>query len=182
MQQQQQRGTDGFHLNAAVDFLQHSQHRSTSIPPTNTAPGAGLNDVIGGLGSSGQKPPVGLPPARGVSAPEPLISAQGRDDAQIIDSLFGPTQGHAGNNGSSLLSGLQELSLGGEGANSTGLWGATNTPNDGGGLKGLPPIGGPAAGSATQPMGNSLLFANNGPALDPKTPQSRFAWGESSNG
>jgi len=169
---ERQQGSDGFRLDAAVDFLEHSNHRPTAMPPT-PASGSGMNDVIG-LGGS-QNPPIGLPP-RSAGASGPLISAQGRDDSQIVDSLFGPPQGTAGNE-SSLLAGLQGLSLGSEGMNSTGLWGSSSTSNHGS-LKGLPPIGGLAAPVAQE---NSSLFTNTGLATDPKS-QSQFAWGESGNG
>jgi hypothetical protein len=154
-------GSDGFRLDAAVEFLEHSKHHSTAVPGVV----AGMNEIIG------LPHPVGV--QRNVSARNPLIGFQkGRDDAQMVDSLFGPA-GSAGN-GASLLTGLEGLSINREGA-STGLWGMSNA-SDGGSLKGLPSLGALAPGPD-----DPLLFADSQPTMSATEwkSQSRFAWGES---
>jgi hypothetical protein len=166
---------EGFHLEAAVDFLEHSEHRS-NVMPSATASGS-LNNVLGfGVG---QNHSIGLP-VQGTSARAPLMSAHGRDDAQIIESLFGPAPGAAPQHVPSLLSDLHGLSLdGSRRINNTGLWNSAETTcNDA--SKGLLPIGGDAVPQQGL-SGESLLFAGNGLAAVSKS-QSRFAWGEPGNG
>ena len=127
----------------------------------------------------GQTHSMGLP-VHGTSAYGSLMSAQGRDDAQIIESLFGPAPGAAPQNVPSLLSDLHGLSLDdSRRINSTQPWNSsdTNCMNASKGL--LPPIEGVAAPQSGL-SSESLLFAGNGMASVTK-PQSRFAWGEPGN-
>lgn len=151
-------GSDSFHLDAAVEFLEHSTQHSTTISGVVRR----KNEIVGFAN------PVGV--EQSLCGQDPLIGFQKvRDDAQMVDSLFGP----AGNvdNESSLLTGLQGLSLNVDGV-STGMWGSSNA-TEGGVLKGLATVGAPA--------NDAMLFARIQPTLSvtERKSQSRFAWGES---
>jgi len=178
-----QHSADGFRLDAAVEFLQHSHpkpHRAASMP-------GGVNDVIG-LPTSppavaaavNNKPAIGI--HRATSVP---VSNLGGDDSRMIDSLFGPPS-NATPNDSSLLTGLQGLSIGKQDLSAgSGLWGSAAVGGDE--LKGLHLGGvGDPAPTANAPGASSHLFQSAGSAAAPvnhhqqNQNQSRFGWGTQS--
>lgn len=156
----QTHGPDGFRLDAAVDFLEHSKRPAPSLPA-----GGSVNEAIGLVSPASTPRNSIVNPQGNLTVQAPLMNNPVRDDAQMVDSLFGPA--NSATAGSSLLTGLQGLSIHSKEA-STGLWGTSNEPSDAG-LKGLPSLGG------LGPANPSLA------ATEQKT-QSRFAWGESSGG
>jgi hypothetical protein len=97
--------SDGFRLDAAVDFLQHSMEtRVNSIPePVGSLLSTRSHTIGGGH----------------VEVPQ---SAPGRDDSKMVDSFFGSV------NENLLLSNLQGLSLGGVESGKV-LWGSTQGDN-----------------------------------------------------
>lgn len=150
-----------FRLDAAVEFLEH----------TKLADSIGLpNSNVGISGSLGVVSPLhGRPLHREMSAPDPLMSRPVRDDAQIVDILFGPSE--TGVTGPSIVTGLQGLDINNEQAPVSGLW---EEHDLGSGLKGLSSLGGLGPESD-----NSLFFQGAQPSLTAKS-QSRFAWGDPS--
>jgi KH domain len=141
--------TDSFQLHAAVDFLEHSkQHHSK---PTSTV--GEMNDVIGF-----SVPPTGFERTLSSTQDPMLHFPKGRDDAQMVDSLFGPTSTTT-TSAENLLSGLNGLSLHRDEVTS-GLWGNTD------------PIVNP---SNLRESDDSILFGG----LAPQKSESRFVWGES---
>ena len=111
---------DGFKLHAAaVDFLEHSQQVHI-----NPKPSVGdINDVLG----------LSMPPSAGLeqtlsNSQDPLLHfPKGRDDAEMVDSLFGPTLVAVPSSATAdnLLSSLNGLSLRVD-ESSSGLWGGTD--------------------------------------------------------
>jgi hypothetical protein len=167
-------GSDGFHLDAAVDFLEHSkQQRSNPIH----AP-SGVNGLISLSRPEGEGAPIGL--ARKHGAPPAMLSRTG-DESLMVDSLFAPAE--SARNDSNLLTGLQGLSINNEGLGG-GLWGTSNVGNgDGGGLESLSlPVG---REHGADRKDESRLFAAVQPTLathEHHPSQSRFAWGAPRDG
>ena len=108
---------DGFELHAAaVDFLEHSQQ-------VHAKPVSSIGDINEVLGLS-RPSPAGLEHTLGDSQ-DPLIHfPKGRDDAQMVDSLFGPSSAAVPSSTATedLLSSLNGLSLRVD-KRSSGLWG-----------------------------------------------------------
>ena len=97
------RKDEGFRLDAAVDFLQHSREaQGTTTTTTSQMPESTISKIL---------------PAAGVDS-----GIAGRDDSVMVDSLFGPTTKGSVVSGSPLLSGLRGLSLGSE---KNPLWGSS---------------------------------------------------------
>jgi hypothetical protein len=92
--------SEGFHLDAAVEFLQHSTQPGLSAP--SAAPGGTTSSSFANSGLSGA------------------------DDSLIVDSLFGPSDNMSG--ASALLSGLQGLSIGKETHSNSDIWGSVPAP------------------------------------------------------
>ena len=154
-------GSEGFHFDAAMEFLKHSKE---TLPSPAPGPVASLLRT-----QSSPLKSVGHP----VSSPGPSIrnhlsepdannplSSLGRDDSNMIDSLFGPTK--VPGNESSLLAGLQGLSL----ESDKGLWSA---PRD-------------QTASVLTETKPEPLFPDaqaHHTAPDQRPLHSRFAWGES---
>jgi hypothetical protein len=144
---------DGFKLHAAaVDFLEHSQQiHSNPIPSVSD-----INDVLG----------LSMPPPAAVeqtlnSTQDPLLHfPKGRDDAQMVDSLFGPTLAAVPSSATTdnLLSSLNGLSLRVD-ESSSRLWGNTDLLVNAGNLR------------ANE---DSTLFGG----LAPQKSESRFVWEE----
>jgi KH domain len=143
---------DGFKLHAAaVDFLEHSQQvHNNPIPSVG-----GINDVLG----LSMPSPVGLEQTLN-STQDPLLHfPKGRDDAQMVDSLFGPTTSAvvpSSVSADNLLSSLNGLSLCVD-ESSPGLWGSTELLVNSGNFR---------AGE------DSTLFDG----LLPQKSESRFVW------
>jgi hypothetical protein len=156
-------GSQGFRLDAAVDFLEHSkQQRSNSIPlPT------GVNGLLGISGHGVESAPIGL--VRKHSSPPEMLHRTG-DESLMVDSLFAPAE--TGRNDSNILTGLQGLSISDEDLGG-GLWGSSNAGNGDGGLEILSlPVGEHGDDREDQ----SGLFADLA-THEQHPPQSRFAWG-----
>jgi KH domain len=147
---------DNFHLNAAVEFLEHSQQLHPK--PLST-----IGDANGLMGLS--VPSTNLSNQSLQNNQDNLLSFTRRqDDAQMVDSLFGPSTTPAGP--STMLSRLQGLSLNPNEA-STGLWGS----------------GDPLVDSTLRPLesAESLMFGSLSSPHPPteRKSESRFLWGES---
>ena len=105
-----------FGLAAAVDFLRYSQH--PPHPVGTVGSNQGLNNI------APQRPPplpVGLAPHVGSAAPPPppppavdqsrmFAAPLAKDDSNIVDSLFGPTEPSRSEAG--LITGLDGLAIG----------------------------------------------------------------------
>jgi hypothetical protein len=162
-------GSEGFHLDAAVDFLHHSNNKQQRPNPTHVPPG--VNGLIGLPRPAGETAPIG----RKHSAP-PAMSLRTGDESLMVDSLFAPAE--SGRNDSNILTGLQGLSISNEGLGG-GMWGTSNVGNgDGGGLESLSlPVGRDQGADRKDESG---LFAAVQPTLathEHHPSQSRFAWG-----
>ena len=144
----------GFELHAAaVDFLEHSQQ--VHGKPISSA--GDMKDVFG----LSMPSPDGLEHALG-SAQDPMLRfPKGRDDAQMIDSLFGPTLAAVPSStaADNLLTTLNGLSLRTDNG-SSGLWGNNDL------LVNANNVG---------PREESTLFAG----LASQKSESRFIWEES---
>jgi hypothetical protein len=150
-----------FRLDAAVEFLEHTKLAdSIGLPNGNV----GITESLGVV-----SPSHGRPLHREMSAPDPLMSRLSRDDAQIVDILFGPPDTSVP--GPSIVTGLQGLAINNERAPASGLW---EEHDLGSGLKGLSSLGGLGPESDS-----SLFYQGTQPSLTAKS-QSRFAWGEPS--
>jgi hypothetical protein len=148
--------TDNFHLSAAVEFLEHSQHLHPK--PLST-----IGDTNGFMGLSVTSTNHHNQALQN-SQDNLLNFSRRQDDAQMVDSLFGPSVTPAGSG--TMLSGLQGLSLNPSEA-STGLWGSDD----------------PLISATSRPIGadESLMFgglSSPHPPSDRKS-ESRFLWGES---
>lgn len=151
-------GPDSFRLDAAVDFLEHSKLHSTMVVGTLSA------DVNEGLIGLSHTPDI---PQQSIAKQDQSLSVQtGGDDAQMIDSLFGPALTV---NDPQLLTGLQGISLHDE-STSIGLWGSSHNANDTG-LKSLLEAPERDEPLVLAGMQQTLLAAE-------RKSQSRFAWGE----
>jgi len=155
--------SDGFRLDAAVDFLHHSSH-SNSMPLAG-----GVNETIG-LPSHPVQPqsdkPHGGALERTLSAPNSMVTGLATD-ALMVDSLFGPST--SSTQESSLLSGLQGISLDKNTPESGGLW--NSTPLGGQEVKGLGTVNGISLG--VNPDG----FEGGNPAQDSRPQNPHFDWG-----
>jgi hypothetical protein len=163
-------GQEGFRLDAAVEFLQHSQQPRTNSMPLSAD---GNNGFMGMLRPGENAPSGGM--HREQSAP---VLSPGRDESLMVDSLFAPAKNvrHDAN----LLTGLQGLSIENEGLGG-GFWGSS-TAGSNSGLEGAPPL--PAVGGGGMQRSTlkepSTLFSTAKPtpaANDHHPSQSRFAWG-----
>jgi KH domain len=147
--------TDGFHLDAAVDFLEHSKQLHTK--PQSMV--GDMNNIIGFSGPSAvHDQTIG-------SVHNPILDyPKGRDDAQMVDSLFGPLT--TPSSGDAILSGLQGLSLHRE--ESIGLWGSSDPLTN--------------SSSLQSPGSDRPLLFGERTATQPtaeRKSESRFVWGES---
>lgn len=158
---------DGFRLDAAVDFLQHSNHQQQA----NTMPLP--TDGLMGLSQPVEPRPIG-----GNRQPDPSMLPRG--DEFMVDSLFGPAK--SSRNDPSLVTGLQGLSIRNEQGLGGGLWGGSNS----GSSSGLQGLSLPPDGQGTKLKEPSTLFATAPPttvaANEHHPSQSRFAWGGSPEG
>jgi hypothetical protein len=162
-------GSDGFHLDAAVDFLQHSSKQQRS---NSTHAPSSVNGLIGLSSPVGESAPIG--PSRKHSAPSGMLPRTG-EESLMVDSLFASAE--SGRNDSSILMGLQGLSINNEGLGG-GMWGSSNVGNgDVGGLESLSlPVGREHGADRKDESG---LFAAVQPTAthEHHPSQSRFAWG-----
>lgn len=133
------------------------QQRGGDLPLNSTS----QQQILGfGRGASGSSQDPVLSGGLGGSA-VPALKPQGKDDAQLIDSLFGPKHGGATKK-DNILTGFQGLSLD-EGLASD-LWGKdVSQPWN------------------TIPQGSSSLLASMQPDVNHPS-QSRFGWGEKEGG
>ncbi|GKY91988.1 hypothetical protein MPSEU_000170400 [Mayamaea pseudoterrestris] len=114
--------SDGFYLDAAVDFLQNSS--STNAHRDTTLPGIALPPSRAGLHE------------RTASAPTAYATTGGMaDESLIVDSLFGPLDNGGNGGGSALLAGLQGLSLSKEPPADGGIWGSAAVASHIGGFE-----------------------------------------------
>ena len=144
---------DGFKLHAAaVDFLEHSQQ-------VHTKPISSVGDINDVLGLS-MPPSVGLEQSLNNSQDPLHHFPKGRDDAQMIDSLFGPTLAAvpSSSTADNLLSSLNGLSLRVD-EGSSGLWGSSDLLVN---------------SSTLRDREDSTLFGG----LAPQKSESRFVWEE----
>jgi hypothetical protein len=162
-------GSEGFHLDAAVDFLEHSKQQKTN---SMQAP-SGVNGLIGLSSPVGQAAPIGR--SRRHGAQSGMLPRTG-EESLMVDSLFAPAE--RGRNDSNILTGLQGLSINNEGLGG-GMWGSSNVGNgDGGGVDTLSlPVG---REHGADPKDESGLFTAVQPTLathENHPSRSRFAWG-----
>jgi hypothetical protein len=165
-------GSEGFHLDAAVDFLHHSKQQRSN--PTHVRPG--VNGVIGLSRPAGESAPIGCKN----SAP-PAMSLRTGDESLMVDSLFAPAE--IGRNDSNILTGLQGLSISNEGLGG-GLWGTSNVGNGGvGGLENLSlPVGRDHGADRKDESGLFAAVQHNLATHEHHPSQSRFAWGAPRDG
>ena len=146
-------GQGEFGLAAAVEFLQHNQpQQQMDIPPTEHG--------LGRLASSA--PPAGVfPSPAAVDAGGMFGDPVGKDESNIVDSLFGPTE--VKNNEVGLIAGLGGLDLG-PSPEVSSIWGNGVSENEK--RDSLPGLAG-------------LLSDSQPSAASAENNHSRFAWGSS---
>jgi hypothetical protein len=158
------RPSDGFHFDAAVDFLQ-----STSPSPSASLPTPENPVLRPSVPPQGDERIIGLNPKPVLSGF--LSSSAAPDDSHIVDSLFGPSTG-AGTEGSVLLNGLSGLSIN-PGLSGSGLWGDAPSIVEEKALSGL----GSILPSDMPRSSPANLDFGVGQAVDiHHPPQSRFGW------
>ena len=172
---------DGFGLAAAVDFLQYNQEgghlvRSGSLPQPS------MNEIMGLPLSPSAPSPTGLGALgleRHTSAPLTAGGTGGKDESNIVDSLFGSCSDPR--NDAALVSGLRGLSLDPPLSNTPGMdpWGR----GTGAGFD-LPPTYSTMHGLSfglhphnPAPVGPSLFSTTTTAPYDRQ--HSRFSWGGS---
>ena len=167
---------DTFGLAAAVDFLQYNQEGKNALR-SESLPQSSMNEIIG-LSSipqaSGPTVLGNLDLDRRTSAPPFLASSTGgKDESNIVDSLFGSTSDPR--NDASLVSGLRGLSLEQPLGHAADPWAGSGFD--------LPPVG--ASTSEVPSLDEHLLNPGVGPSLFSTTTapddrqHSRFSWGVS---
>jgi hypothetical protein len=150
-------GSAGFHLDAAVEFLQNS-----NLGPHYSPISSDADQNIGQSTGGSVNPQRFGPSARGKRTP-----AHGKAESQMVDSFFGPNKQDIRDN--RVLNGLSGLSVADKDV-STGLWGVP--------IQALPSLGEVEGATINK---SSALYAAIQPNLantkEQRPEHSRFNWG-----